>query len=102
MSFRSGRITSATIDKRSRLSSTWRDSQAVSVGFAEMIRAALALNHSVGPKGEEGHMRKLNGVFPAVVIDNVDPENLGRVQVQLPQMDESGQRSSKVWARIAT
>ena len=47
-------------------------------------------------------MRKLSGVFPAVVIDNVDPENLGRVQVQLPQMDESGQRSSKVWARMAT
>ena len=47
-------------------------------------------------------MGQLNGVFPAVVIDNVDPENLGRVQVQLPQMDESGQRSSKVWARMAT
>jgi uncharacterized protein involved in type VI secretion and phage assembly len=47
-------------------------------------------------------MRKLNGVFPAVVIDNVDPKNLGRIQVQLPQMDESGQRGSKVWARMAT
>jgi uncharacterized protein involved in type VI secretion and phage assembly len=47
-------------------------------------------------------MRQLNGVFPAVVIDNVDPENLGRIQVQLPQMDESGQRGSKVWARMAT
>ena len=47
-------------------------------------------------------MGQLNGVFPAVVIDNVDPENLGRVQVQLPQMDESGQRGSKVWARMAT
>ena len=47
-------------------------------------------------------MRKLNGVFPAVVIDNVDPENLGRIQVQLSQMDESGQRGSTVWARVAT
>jgi uncharacterized protein involved in type VI secretion and phage assembly len=47
-------------------------------------------------------MGQLNGVFPAVVIDNVDPKNLGRVQVQLPQMDESGQRGSKVWARMAT
>ncbi|THI84673.1 MAG: type IV secretion protein Rhs [Nitrospira sp. CG24A] len=47
-------------------------------------------------------MRQLNGVFPAVVIDNVDPENLGRIQVQLPQLDESGQRGSKVWARMAT
>jgi uncharacterized protein involved in type VI secretion and phage assembly len=47
-------------------------------------------------------MAQLNGVFPAVVIDNVDPNNLGRVKVQLPQVDESGQRSSKVWARMAT
>ena len=47
-------------------------------------------------------MGRLNGVFPAVVIDNVDPENLGRVQVQLPQMGDSGQRGSKVWARMAT
>jgi uncharacterized protein involved in type VI secretion and phage assembly len=47
-------------------------------------------------------MGQLNGVFPAVVIDNVDPKNLGRVQVQLPQMDESSQRCSKIWARMAT
>jgi len=47
-------------------------------------------------------MGQLNGVFPAVVIDNVDPENLGRIQVQLPQMDESGQRGFNVWARVAT
>ncbi len=47
-------------------------------------------------------MGQLNGVFPAVVIDNVDPENLGRIQVQLPQMDESSQRGSNVWARMAT
>ena len=47
-------------------------------------------------------MGQVNGVFPAVVIDNVDPKNLGRVKVQLPQMDVSGQRSSKVWARMAT
>ena len=46
-------------------------------------------------------MGQLNGVFPAVVIDNVDPKNLGRVKVQLHQMDESGQRGSKVWARMA-
>ena len=47
-------------------------------------------------------MGQLNGVFPAVVIDNVDPENLGRIQVQLLQMDESGQRGSNAWARVAT
>jgi uncharacterized protein involved in type VI secretion and phage assembly len=47
-------------------------------------------------------MEQLNGVFPAVVIDNVDPKNLGRVKVQLPQMDESGQGGYEVWARMAT
>jgi len=47
-------------------------------------------------------MGQLNGVFPAVVIDNVDPKNLGRVQVQLPQIDKSGRRGSKVWARMVT
>jgi uncharacterized protein involved in type VI secretion and phage assembly len=47
-------------------------------------------------------MGQLNGVFPAVVIDNVDPENLGRIQVQLPQMDEAGQCGSSVWARMVT
>ncbi len=48
-------------------------------------------------------MRQLNGVLPAVVIDNVDPDNLGRVKVRLPQVDAaSGQHGYEIWARIAT
>jgi len=46
-------------------------------------------------------MKKLNGVYPAVVIDNADPENLGRVKVRLPQMEASGQGGSETWARTA-
>jgi uncharacterized protein involved in type VI secretion and phage assembly len=47
-------------------------------------------------------MRKLNGVFPAVVIDNVDPDNLGRVKVRLPAIGASDQPGHDAWARIAT
>lgn len=47
-------------------------------------------------------MRQLNGVFSAVVIDNLDPNNLGRVKVRLPQMDASGQRGYETWARMVT
>lgn len=47
-------------------------------------------------------MRKLNGIFSAVVIDNMDPDNLGRVKVRLPQISESDQRNHEAWARLAT
>ncbi len=47
-------------------------------------------------------MKKLNGVYSAVVIDNIDPHNLGRVKVQLPQIGDSDQRGHEAWARLAT
>jgi uncharacterized protein involved in type VI secretion and phage assembly len=47
-------------------------------------------------------MRQLNGVFPGIVIDNVDPENLGRVKVRLPQVGAPDQQGSETWARMAT
>ena len=47
-------------------------------------------------------MRKLNGVFSAVVIDNIDPDNLGRIKVRLAQLSESDQRGHDAWARLAT
>ena len=47
-------------------------------------------------------MRERNGVYPAIVIDNVDPENTGRLKVRLPQVLVSGERGYEVWARIAT
>jgi uncharacterized protein involved in type VI secretion and phage assembly len=47
-------------------------------------------------------MKKLNGVFSAVVIDNMDPDNLGRVKVQLPPISESDQHGHQAWARLAT
>jgi uncharacterized protein involved in type VI secretion and phage assembly len=47
-------------------------------------------------------MRKFNGVFSAVVMDNLDPENLGRVKVRLPPIGESDKPGHEAWARLAT
>jgi len=41
-------------------------------------------------------MAQFNGLFTAVVIDNQDPENMGRVRVRIPQV------GVEPWARIAT
>ncbi len=47
-------------------------------------------------------MRNVTGIFPAVVIDNVDPDKSGRVKVRLPQENGLGLPSYETWARIAT
>ena len=41
-------------------------------------------------------MRQFNGMFPAVVINNQDPDGIGRVKVRIPQV------ADELWARIAT
>lgn len=43
-------------------------------------------------------MNKFNGVSLALVIDNHDPDNLGRVKLRFPSMGVT----SEPWARIAT
>jgi uncharacterized protein involved in type VI secretion and phage assembly len=47
-------------------------------------------------------VRQFNGVYPAVVIDNADPANSGRVQVRVPQLSEAGEEVLEAWARMAT
>ena len=47
-------------------------------------------------------MRQFSGVCPALVVDNVDPDNSGRVQVRLPPSSVPGQEGLNAWARIAT
>ena len=41
-------------------------------------------------------MKQFHGLFQAVVIDNQDPDDLGRVKVRIPRVGDG------IWARIAT
>jgi uncharacterized protein involved in type VI secretion and phage assembly len=47
-------------------------------------------------------MKEHGGVYPAIVVDNVDPANSGRVKVRLPQVLMAGGSGHEAWARIAT
>ena len=57
---------------------------------SEMERAAL------GPGG------LFYGVYPARVIDIVDPDQQGRVKVRLPGVPDTGDSNYEAWARLAT
>lgn len=43
-----------------------------------------------------------HGVFPALVLDNQDPDGQGRVKVSLPWSPDTGGAQYAAWARIAT
>src|SRR5260370_33081418 len=47
-------------------------------------------------------MKEHSGVYPAIVVDNVDHANSGRVKVRLPQPLVAGESGHDGWARIAT
>lgn len=47
-------------------------------------------------------MKNFCGLSPAVVIDIVDYDNLGRVKVRLAGSDERQEKGHEVWARLAT
>jgi uncharacterized protein involved in type VI secretion and phage assembly len=42
------------------------------------------------------------GVFPATVLDNKDPDGMGRVMVTLPWCPDTGGDRYEAWARLAT
>lgn len=47
-------------------------------------------------------MKDHGGVYAAIVVDNVDPANGGRVKVRLPPVLVAGESGHEVWARTAT
>lgn len=50
----------------------------------------------------EGPMRDFSGVLTAIVTDNVDPDNVGRVKVRFRHGGRPGDDGAEAWARIAT
>ena len=49
-----------------------------------------------------GYGGRFYGVYPALVIDIVDPDGQGRVKVSLPWSPDSDGAAYEVWARLAT
>jgi uncharacterized protein involved in type VI secretion and phage assembly len=54
---------------------------------------------SVRPEARPG---LLYGVYPAIVTDNKDPEQMARVKVRLPWAPDPSGAQAEGWARIAT
>jgi uncharacterized protein involved in type VI secretion and phage assembly len=42
------------------------------------------------------------GVYPAIVTDIVDPDNLGRIEVKFPWLGEQGEQDVRAWATLLT
>jgi len=40
------------------------------------------------------------GLYPAIVTDIVDPEELGRIQLRFPWLGEDGERDVRAWATL--
>jgi uncharacterized protein involved in type VI secretion and phage assembly len=56
----------------------------------------------LGERLPAGHGGPFYGVYPAVVVDVVDPDGQGRVRVRLPWAPDTDGESSELWARLAT
>ena len=42
------------------------------------------------------------GLYPAIVTDIVDTENLGRIEVKFPWLGEKGEQDVRAWATLLT
>ena len=48
----------------------------------------------------DGGQQVYYGVYPAIVTDVVDPDNLGRVQVKFPWLGTEGEKKVRAWATL--
>ncbi|MCI5222377.1 MAG: hypothetical protein D3924_06835 [Candidatus Electrothrix sp. AR4] len=48
----------------------------------------------------DGGRQQYYGVYPAIVTDIVDPDNLGRVEVKFPWLGTEGEKDVRAWATL--
>lgn len=50
----------------------------------------------------DGGRQNYYGVYPAIVTDIVDPDNLGRIEVKFPWLGEAGEDAVRAWATLVS
>lgn len=50
----------------------------------------------------DGGLQQYFGLYPAIVTDLVDPDDLGRIEVKFPWLGTSGERDVRAWATLLT
>jgi uncharacterized protein involved in type VI secretion and phage assembly len=48
----------------------------------------------------DGGLQQYFGLYPAIVTDLVDPQELGRVEVKFPWLGDDGERGVRTWATL--
>lgn len=66
-------------------------------GYVTEFRCSGALDRSLLALVNAERARRLNGIYPAVVSDIADPEDLGRARLKLPWLADDFQTG---WARV--
>ena len=66
------------------------------------MATGLPLEESIDARVPSGLGGLWYGVYPALVTDIKDPDNLGRVKIALPWCPDTGSDRYEAWARLAT